>query len=139
MSHYIVKINSGELVYGTVDSKETDKDMLILNNPLVWEDYEMEDGRVGSALVKYITGSAESKIPISVKSITSMALMSESFAEFYDVAVAVQQITDEAYQEKLQSMTRKMVGMVIDYQNRTHADKTGDIVFSPTDSDNTIH
>ena len=139
MSHYAVKITSGEIVYGTVDEDGTDSKMIVLNNPLVWEDYETEDGRMGSALVKYLTGSNEEKIPIAISSIVSMATMNETFSHFYDVSVQVQKITDESYQERLVHMTKKMVGLVIDYQNRKHADDTGGIVFSPSDSDTTIH
>ena len=139
MSHYAVKITSGEIVYGTVDEDGTDSKMIVLNNPLVWEDYETEDGRMGSALVKYLTGSNEEKIPIAIASIVSMATMSETFSHFYDVAVQVQKITDESYQERLVHMTKKMVGLVIDYQNTKHPDDTGGIVFSPSESDTTIH
>jgi hypothetical protein len=139
MSHYVVKLASGELVYGTIDESETDKKMIVLHNPLIWEDYETDDGRVGSALVNYMVGTTEAKVPIAIAGITSMAAMSQTFANFYDVAVAVQKITDEAYKEKLVHMTKKMLGMVIEYQARQHADKTGDIVMHPTDSDTTIH
>jgi hypothetical protein len=106
---------------------------------MIWEDYETEDGRLGSALVKFITGCSESQVPIAVKSIISMSLLNDAFINFYEVSVEVSKITDEAYQEKLQYMTRKMINLVIDYQNQRHADETGDIVFSPTDSDTTIH
>lgn len=139
MSHYVIKITSGELVYGVVDEKATDKKILILQNPLVWEDYESEDGRTGSALVNYITGAKENKIPISTSSIISMSLMTDTFANFYDVAVAVQKITDAAYKEKLEHMTRKMRTMVIDYQDKAYADETGSLIVSSTDTDTTIH
>jgi hypothetical protein len=68
-----------------------------------------------------------------------MAVMSETFSNFYDVAVEVQKITDEAYQEKLQYMTKKMLGLVIEYQNKRHATNTGDLVFTAVDTDITIH
>jgi hypothetical protein len=139
MTHYVLKLSSGELVYGTVDDKKSDKKMLVLNDPLIWEDYESEDGRTGSALVKYMVGAGEEQIPIAIASITSMSTMSDHFANFYDVAVAVQRITDEAYRERLMSMTRGMLGLVIEYQNKQHADSTGGLVMSPSDSDSTIH
>lgn len=139
MSHFIVKLTSGEFVYGTVDPKEKDDKMLVINNPLVWEEYEMEDGRTGSALVKYVVGTKETQVPIAITSITSIVTMSQSFEDFYEAAVAVQKITDEAYDEKLSHMTKKMVSLVIDYQARSHASDTDGIVVSLKDSDTTIH
>lgn len=140
MSHYAVKITSGEIVYGTFDEPNLGDKMIVINNPLIWEDYEAEDGRVGSALVKYITGTDEDQVGISISSIISVSAMNEEFTRFYDVAVEVQKITDEAYKEKLQYMTRRMLSLVIEYQNKQHAENTGDIVFtSPTDTDTTIH
>lgn len=138
MSHYIVKLTSGELVYGTIDEKETDKKMLVLNNPLIWEEYETEDGRMGSALVRYITGTPENKVPVAISAIVSMVTMGDAFINFYDAAVAVQKITEEAYEERLVHMTQRMVSLVMDYQNRAHADQTGDLVIS-SNSDITIH
>jgi hypothetical protein len=139
MSHYVVKISSGELVYGTANKEDADTKMLILNNPLIWEDYETEDGRMGSALVRFITGGKESRIPIASESIISISLMTEEFSKFYDASVEVQKITDEAYKENLHHMTKKMVGLIIEYQNAAQAYKTGELVVSPKDTDHTIH
>jgi hypothetical protein len=86
------KLSSGELVYGTVDDKKSDKKMLVLNDPLIWEDYESEDGRTGSALVKYMVGAGEEQIPIAKLPSLSMSTMSDHFANFYDVAVEVQRL-----------------------------------------------
>jgi hypothetical protein len=137
MSHYVIKIASGEVIYGTVEN-ELEKKMLVVNNPLVWEDYESEDGRVGSALVNYLVGTTEKSIPIAVSSIISMASMSDAFTNFYEVAVKVQEITDEAYKEKLVHMTRKMMGLVMEYQDKAKASSSGGLVIS-ADSDSTIH
>ena len=77
MSHFIIKLVSGEFVYGKVKSAETK--MLTIENPLVWEDYISQDGSAGSAMVKYITGSDEKVIPIATNAVVSMAAMSPTF------------------------------------------------------------
>lgn len=140
MNHFILKLTNGELVYGVVDPDNTDKKMVTLENPLTWEEYETSEGGTGSALVKFCVGTKETKLPIAATSITSMALMSDRFAHFYDAAVAVNVITDEAYDEKLAYMTKQMIGLVMDYQAKAESeDNSGALVSYSTDSSNTIH
>lgn len=138
MSHFILKLTTGEFVYGVIDLDNTDKNMVTLENPLTWEDYETSDGGHGSALVKYCVGTKDKQIPISSASIISMVAMSTQFSSFYDAAVEVNKITDEAYDEKLLSMTKRMQGMVLDFKAKFIADETGGLVAYSTDSD-TIH
>jgi hypothetical protein len=139
MSHFILKLTSGEFVYGTINPLELDEKMLVIDNPLVWEDYEMEDGRHGTALVKYMTGTKETKIPIAISAVVSMAAMSPSFENMYEAAVAVQKITDESYDEKIVYMTKRMIDLVMDYQAREQAAKTDGIIMTAADTDTTIH
>jgi hypothetical protein len=140
MSHYILKLTSGDIVYGIIDLDKTDKKMVVLENPLTWEDYETEDGRVGSALVKYMTGTDETKIPIATSSIVSMCTMSEKFTNYYEAAAACQAITDEAYAEKLVQMTNRMIELVQDYRAKEAVEELGPdaLVAYKTDT-NTIH
>lgn len=138
MSHFILKLTSGEIVYGTVDLNSGDKKMIIVKNPLIWEEYESPDGYVGTALVKYLNGTAETQIPLAITSIVSMASMSPTFSQFYDAAVAVQKITDEAYDEKIAHMTKKMKALVTDYQSKVDASQFDGLVAFPTDTDS-IH
>lgn len=139
MSHFILKLTSGENVYCVLDMKDADKKMVIVENPMIWEEYENpETGQVGTALVKYLNGTAEYKIPVALSSIISIAAMSTAFANFYDAAVAVSKITDEAYDERLASMTSRMIALVMDYQDKAHAEKTGELVISSSDT-TTIH
>lgn len=142
MSHYILKLTSGEFVYGIIDTIKTDKKMVVLENPLTWEEYETGDGQIGSALVKFVNGSSETSIPIATTAIVSISKMSKVFEDFYDAAVACQQITDEAYDEKISFMTRKMIGLVMEYQAKAAADALGKdsiVAFKKPDSDITFH
>jgi hypothetical protein len=138
MNHFILKLLSGENVYGVIKEKCSSSKMVIIENPMVWEEYEGPDGITGSALVKYLNGTQESSIPISSSSITSMATMSGTFSDFYDAAVEVSKITDESYDERISHMTRKMKSMITDYHARMIADATGEIIGYRTDID-TIH
>jgi hypothetical protein len=139
MSHFILKLTSGENVYGVLDMGSVDKKMVIVENPMVWEEYENpETGQTGTALVKYLTGTAESKIPVALSSIISMAAMSDTFSNFYDAAVAVAKIMDDAYDERIAGMTHKMVDLIIDYQDKAQAEKTGELVISSSNT-TTIH
>lgn len=135
MNHFIVKLTSGEFVYGTIEDTKS-KGMIIVKNPLTWQEYENEEGHLGSALVKYMTGTEEEEVPISTTSITSMARMSPTFEDFYEAAVAVQKITEEAYNENISFMTIRMIDLVMDYQDKHHAHTTGELVAS---SKSTIH
>ena len=139
MNHYIVKLITGEFVYGVLDTENTDKKMIIMENPLTWEEYDSPDGVSGSALVKFVSGTRDSSVPIATHSIISITAMSDAFTDFYDAAVAVQKITDEAYDDKIRYMTRKMCSLVMDYQAQAHADETNGIVGYSTDTDITIH
>lgn len=139
-NHFIVKISTGEFVYGEIDLENTDKKMVTLKNPLVWEEYETADGYSGTALVKYMNGSKDKKIPIATSSIVSMSQMDKTFSEFYDAAVACQQITDEVYNEKLRHQTKKMIGLVLDYQAKAAAAELDGLIITPLDTDNpTFH
>jgi hypothetical protein len=140
MSHFILKLTSGEFVYGVLDENIKEKGMVILQNPLTWQEYSDDEGRLGSALVKYVNGTSENKIPISVSAIMSMAKMSPIFEEFYEAAVAIQQITDESYNENISLMTSRMYDLVVDYQDRKQALITNELVISSKKSSNTtIH
>jgi hypothetical protein len=132
---------SGENVYGVVESLKSDPKMLIIKNPLIWEDYDTPDGYTGSALVKFMAGTSESSIPISISSIVSIANMSPEFSKFYDAAVSVQKITDEAYAEKLLDMTRRMKEMIAGYNEKAQAASFGRdaLVAFPLDTEDTIH
>lgn len=138
MSHFVLKLTSGENVYGVLDIKTADKKMVTIENPMIWEEYESPDGHIGTALVKYITGTKETRVPIALSSIISIAAMSDTFSKFYDAAVVVSKITDEAYNERIVSMTNRMVNLIIDYQDKAQAEKTGELVISSSDTD-TIH
>jgi hypothetical protein len=113
--------------------------MVVIQNPLTWHEYESEEGSAGSALVKYMQGTSENEVPIAITSITSMAKMSPLFENFYDAAVAVQQITDEAYNENIAYMTSRMCDLVMDYQDRMQAMSTDEIVISHKSTNTTIH
>ncbi len=138
MSHFIVKLTSGEAVYGILDEENTDSKMLTLKNPLVWEEYENSEGQVGSVLVKYIVGTDESEIAIATTGLVSMAAMSDQFAKYYDMAVECQKITDQSYAERLKHMTKKMANVIIEYQAKVLSDATDGLIAYRTDLD-TIH
>jgi hypothetical protein len=135
MSHYIIKLTSGETVYGMI-SEPTKGTMVVVKDPLVWEEYETEDGG-GTALVRYIAGTDEEDIPINKNCIVSMAGMSEEFKDFYDAAVGIQKETNGAYSKKIASMAERMKHYLMDMQAKRHSIDTDDIVAWQTD--NTIH
>lgn len=139
MSHYILKLSSGEFVYGVINPKKSDQKIITMHNPMVWEEYTTQDGYTGTALVRYMTGTTEEIIPISTSHVTSMAKMSETFSGYYDAAVACNKITDESYEEKLAYMTKKITEMVVDHQLKVQAAKTGGIAFTENDISDTIH
>jgi hypothetical protein len=141
MSHFILKLTSGESVYGVIDLDKMEKKMVVIKNPLVYEEYESPEGHTGTALVKYMGGTADNAIPIATASITSMAEMSAAFSRYYDAAVAIQEITDQAYQERLGVMTKRMLAMVSDFQEQAIAASLGKdvIVAFPSDTEDTIH
>lgn len=136
MSHYILKLVTGEFVYGKIDIDNTDKKMVSLTNPLVWEEYTSEDGQSGTAMVKYVTGTHEDTIPIATSSIISMATMSEPFTAFYEAAVGITKISDQNYDAKLADMTARMKLMINDHHARKTAKETDELVSYSTD---TIH
>lgn len=139
-SHYVIKLITGESLYATLG--KTEKDVLVVKNPMMWEDYVSEDGMVGSTLVKYVTGSDEKDIPISKTAVISMAKMSNTFINFYDAAVAMTDITVKSYELKLKQITKSMVNRVSEYYATRVQLETNDIVaypIIPADDKDTIH
>lgn len=139
MNHFIIKLTSGEFVYGVINDELKEKNMVVVQNPLTWHEYDDDEGNSGSALIKFINGSSDTEIPIATTSIISMARMSTAFENFYEAAVAVQQITDTAYEENIIRMTNRMCDMVLDFQDRQQAISTDELVISHRSSNTTIH
>lgn len=141
MNHFIIKLITGEVVYGKLSENSIEKKMLIIHDPLVWEEYTNEDGYRGASLVKFCTGSDENEVPIINSAVISMNRMSATFAKFYDAAVVTQMFTETQYQVKLKQMTNRMHNYINDYYAYNHSKDTGDIVMYPTlpDTEDTIH
>lgn len=137
MSYFIIKLTTGEFVYGTLSTEKEEKGMVIVNNPLTWQEYSDDEGYMGSALVKFINGTSETQVPIATSHIISMAKMSPVFEEYYEAAVAVQEITRESYEESLVNMTSRMCDLVLDYQDRMQSMHTDELVISSKRSSNT--
>jgi hypothetical protein len=142
MNHFIIKLASGEFVYGMIDEDTVSSKMLVVNNPLTWEEYINEDGMSSSTLTKFCTGSDEEDVPINSSHVVSITAMSPTFARFYDSAVALQKIIEPSYNSKLEAMTNRMFSAVSDHYAKQVQQETGGIVAYypyPEDSDNTIH
>ena len=137
MSHFIVKLVNGDTVYGIVTVDSSDKKIMLVEHPLVWEDYETTDGAYGSALVKYFTGSDEDTIAIPSTAVVSIALMSPVFQKFYESALTIQALSDKAYDDKIRYMTAKMNDLIVEQYAKDLADKTGELVEYSTDLDTT--
>ena len=143
-NHFVIKLITGDTLYGTISTDDATEGMLIVNDPLIWEEYYNEDGYPASTLVRYCSGSDESEIPIARTAIISMAAMSEDFAEFYDAAVGMTEMSHDIYKSKLQTMTCSMRNKISAYHAAKLLEDTDDLVVynlfgMPTKDTNTIH
>jgi hypothetical protein len=141
MNHFIIRLITGEVVYGKLSSDSIETKMIIIHDPLTWEEYVSEEGHSSSALVRFCNGTDETEIPIVNTAVISMSRMSKDFTNFYDSAVALQKATEKQYSKRLRQMTDRMHAVLNDYWASSVSAETGDIVCYPIqpDSEDTIH
>lgn len=139
--HFIIKLITGEMIYGKVNTDQSDNKVVIVKDPLMWEEYYNEDGAVGSTLIKYCTGTHEREVPFTNSSIISMNKMSKPFENFYDAAVEIQLLYESAYDNKLKQMTNRMRNTLLSHMAFIKQKETDELVgWIPYDSeDNTLH
>lgn len=129
MSHFIIKLVTGDTIYGKIQPSQAEgEQMVIVADPLEWEEFYTEEGYPASTLVRYCAGSDETEIPLARTAIISMAAMSEDFIKFYDAAVGMTDISAVAYRSKLRSMTCNMMNKLEAYHATQIQQETGDLV-----------
>lgn len=145
MSHFIIKLITGDTIYGKIQPSQAEgEQMVIVEDPLEWEEFYTEEGYPATTLVRYCAGSDETEIPIARSAIISMAAMSDDFIDFYDAAIGMTDISANSYKVKLRGMTCNMRNKLEAYHALQIQEETGDLVqyqiHSPYDTDtDTIH
>jgi hypothetical protein len=130
-NYFVIKLSTGDTVYARVEAKQPEGKMVIVEDPLIWEEFFTEDGYSASTLVRYCSGSDEREVPISRNAIVSMAAMSPDFSAFYEAAVGMTDMTADIYKHKLQDMTHSMMNKLSAYHAQKVQRETGDLVSFP--------
>ena len=129
MSHFIIKLITGDTIYGKMQpSQKEGEQMVIVEDPLQWEEFYTEEGYPASTLTRYCSGSDETEIPIARSAIISMAAMNEDFADFYDAAVGMTDMSAAGYKVKLRGMTCNMLNKLQAYHAAQIQEETGQLV-----------
>lgn len=141
MNYYILKLTSGDVIYGMIDEDTISENFLVVSHPMMWEEFYDDEGHASNSLVKYISGTDEEDIPVQSSNIISMALMSKEFIEFYDAALMLQSLSSAPYKKKLLETASRMRAAYNKHTASQIQKATGDIVaYYAAESDSgTIH
>jgi hypothetical protein len=98
----IIKLSNGEEVYARVPEDVNEgSPVLLLEDPLIEEEYFNEDGSTTSALIKFCKKSHERKIPVIKSHIMAMTAMSPPFKTYYKAAVEFAKLAEQSYDDKI--------------------------------------
>jgi hypothetical protein len=98
----IIKLSNGEEIYARIPEDVNEgAPILLVEDPLVEEEYFNEDGSTSTALVKFCRKSHERRVPIIKSHILALTAMSSPFKSYYKAAVEFNLLAEKSYDDKI--------------------------------------